>query len=71
MTRVSQACSGAKVDAAVEIAMEALKEQDAVVLFTSFVKSAEALVDKLAGEMWGCAYGVGLKARAVVKKTRL
>ena len=64
LTRVSQASSGAKVDAAVELAMAVLRDQDAVVIFTNFLRSAEALMEKFAGECWG-----GTRTRDKTKPT--
>ena len=46
LQRVSQVCSISKVDAAIDVAIEVLKEKEAVVIFTGFVKTAETLVRK-------------------------
>ncbi|GMH83950.1 hypothetical protein TL16_g09767, partial [Triparma laevis f. inornata] len=46
LQRISQCCSYSKVDAAVEVAVEVLAVKDSVVIFTGFVKTAKAIVNK-------------------------
>jgi SNF2 family DNA or RNA helicase len=52
LTTLRYAGASARVDASVEIAMQVLQNEPAIVIFTSFVKVAKAIHQKLAKKGW-------------------